>query len=88
MKKNENILAIGDNIRTDIVGDNKMNFESLFITGCIHIKEFFMHTMMLGINPRPQAKEIISIRKKECLYVCVSIYELVKMQNIIMVDLH
>tara|TARA_B100000686_G_scaffold318062_1_gene367384 strand:+ start:791 stop:1609 length:819 start_codon:yes stop_codon:yes gene_type:complete len=40
MKKNENILAIGDNIRTDIVGANKMNFDSLFITGGIHKKEF------------------------------------------------
>jgi len=40
MKKNENILAIGDNIRTDIIGANKMKFDSLFITGGIHKKEF------------------------------------------------
>ena len=54
------------------------------------IKEFCMHTMMLGINPRPQAKEIISIWKKECLYecVCVCVYEFVEMQiSIVMVDL-
>ena len=41
LKKNENILAIGDNIRTDIKGANKMKFDSLFITSGIHKKEFF-----------------------------------------------
>ena len=40
IKKNETILAIGDNIRTDIMGANKMKFDSLFITGGIHHKEF------------------------------------------------
>ena len=40
VKENENILAIGDNIRTDIIGANKMKFDSLFITGGIHKKEF------------------------------------------------
>ena len=40
LKKNENILAIGDNIRTDIVGANNMKFDSLFITGGIHKEEF------------------------------------------------
>ncbi len=39
-KKNETILAIGDNIRTDIIGANKMKFDSLFITNGIHKKEF------------------------------------------------
>ena len=40
VKKNEKILAIGDNIKTDIVGANRMKFDSLFITGGIHKKEF------------------------------------------------
>ena len=40
MKKNETILAIGDNIRTDIIGANKMNFDSLFIIDGIHKREF------------------------------------------------
>ena len=40
MKKNETILAIGDNIQTDIRGANKMKFDSLFITSGIHKKEF------------------------------------------------
>ncbi len=40
IRKNEKILAIGDNMRTDIRGANKMKFDSLFITGGIHKKEF------------------------------------------------
>ena len=40
IKKNEKILAIGDNIRTDIKGANKMKFDSLLITGGIHQNEF------------------------------------------------
>ena len=41
LKKNENVLAVGDNIRTDIKGANKMKLDSLFITNGIHKKEFF-----------------------------------------------
>ena len=40
LKKNETVLAIGDNIRTDIKGANKMKFDSLFITSGIHKNEF------------------------------------------------
>jgi len=40
IRKNENILAIGDNIRTDIKGANNMKFDSLFITHGIHKDEF------------------------------------------------
>jgi len=40
IEKNETILAIGDNLRTDIRGANKMKFDSLFITGGIHKEEF------------------------------------------------
>tara|TARA_Y100000590_G_scaffold460057_1_gene618536 strand:- start:788 stop:1606 length:819 start_codon:yes stop_codon:yes gene_type:complete len=39
-KGKENILAIGDNIRTDIKGANKMKFDSLLITRGIHENEF------------------------------------------------
>jgi len=39
-KKNEAVLVIGDNIRTDIKGANNMNFDSLFITGGIHKNDF------------------------------------------------
>ena len=40
VKNNENILAIGDNLRTDIKGANNMKFDSLFITNGIHRNEF------------------------------------------------
>ena len=40
IKKNETVLAIGDNIRTDIKGANKMKFDSLLITSGIHKNEF------------------------------------------------
>ena len=40
IKNNETILAIGDNIRTDIKGANKMNFDSLFIINGVHKNEF------------------------------------------------
>ena len=39
-KKNETVLAVGDNIQTDIIGANNMGFDSLFITGGIHQDEF------------------------------------------------
>ena len=40
IQNDESILAIGDNIRTDIKGANNMNFDSLFITNGIHKSEF------------------------------------------------
>ena len=40
IKKNETILVVGDNIRTDIEGANNMKFDSLLITDGIHKDEF------------------------------------------------
>ena len=40
INKNEKILVIGDNIRTDIKGANNMKLDSLFITNGIHKNEF------------------------------------------------
>jgi HAD superfamily hydrolase (TIGR01459 family) len=40
IRKNEKVLVIGDNIRTDIKGANNMNFDSLFITSGVHRTEF------------------------------------------------
>ena len=40
LRDDKNILAIGDNLRTDIKGANNMKFDSLFITGGIHRNEF------------------------------------------------
>ena len=39
-KKNERVLAIGDNLRTDIKGANNLNIDSIFITEGVHRKEF------------------------------------------------
>ena len=38
-EKKKKIIAIGDNLRTDIKGAINMNYDSLFITGGIHEKE-------------------------------------------------
>ena len=38
-KNSKNILAIGDNLNTDIKGASNMNYDSLFITSGIHKKE-------------------------------------------------
>jgi len=45
LKKNEKVLAIGDNIRTDIIGANNMKFDSLFITNGIHRDDFLNSTV-------------------------------------------
>jgi len=37
---NKKIIAIGDNLRTDIKGANNMNYDSLIITNGVHKKEF------------------------------------------------
>ena len=39
-KPNEKVLAIGDNLRTDIKGANNLNKDSLFITKGVHRNEF------------------------------------------------
>ncbi len=41
-KKSKKILAIGDNLNTDIKGASIMNYDSLFITNGIHKKEIAM----------------------------------------------
>ena len=38
--KNEKVLAIGDNLRTDIKGANNLNLHSIFITEGVHREEF------------------------------------------------
>ena len=39
-KKNEKVLAIGDNLRTDIKGANNLNKDCLFISNGVHRNEF------------------------------------------------
>jgi len=38
--KNEKVLAIGDNLRTDIKGANNLNIDSIFIANGVHHTEF------------------------------------------------
>ena len=40
IQKNERVLAIGDNIRTDIKGANNLNIDCIFISEGVHRKEF------------------------------------------------
>ena len=39
-KANEKVLAIGDNLRTDIKGANNLNKDCLFISNGVHRNEF------------------------------------------------
>ena len=39
-EKNEKVLAIGDNLRTDIKGANNLNKDCLFISNGVHRDEF------------------------------------------------
>ena len=36
---NEKVLAVGDNLRTDIKGANNLNIDSIFITEGVHRQE-------------------------------------------------
>ena len=38
--RSERVLAIGDNLRTDIKGANNLNIDCIFITEGVHRKEF------------------------------------------------
>ena len=38
--KKEKVLAIGDNLRTDIKGANSLNIDSIFISNGVHRDEF------------------------------------------------
>tara|TARA_A100001011_G_scaffold398033_1_gene500996 strand:+ start:3207 stop:4013 length:807 start_codon:yes stop_codon:yes gene_type:complete len=43
-KNNEKVLAIGDNLRTDIKGANNLNIDSIFIFNGVHRNEVKHHT--------------------------------------------
>ena len=38
--KNEKVLAIGDNLRTDIKGANVLNFDCVYISEGVHRDEY------------------------------------------------
>ena len=62
VQRNETVLAIGDNIRTDIKGANNMKFDSLFILSGIHKKEF------LSISEKNYDKVLASYDAKSTYY--------------------
>ena len=62
IEKNETILAIGDNIQTDIKGANNMKLDSLFITGGIHRGEF------LNLSEQNYDKVLIRYKTKTNYY--------------------
>ena len=39
-KENEKVLAIGDNLRTDIKGANNLNIDCIFISDGVHRNEY------------------------------------------------
>ena len=40
VKENEKVLAIGDNLRTDIKGANNLNFDCIYISEGVHRDEY------------------------------------------------
>ena len=48
-KENEKVLAIGDNLRTDIKGANNLNKDCLFISNGIHRNEFDNNVELINI---------------------------------------
>tara|TARA_Y100000996_G_scaffold365413_1_gene310157 strand:+ start:372 stop:1178 length:807 start_codon:yes stop_codon:yes gene_type:complete len=47
--KKEKVLAIGDNLRTDIKGANNLNIDSVFITDGVHKSEFKNNEDLLNL---------------------------------------
>ena len=50
--KEEKVLAIGDNLRTDIKGANNLNLDSLFIYDGVHKNEFHSEDELLRLFKR------------------------------------
>jgi HAD superfamily hydrolase (TIGR01459 family) len=55
-KKNEKVLAIGDNLRTDIKGANNLNKDCLFISDGVHRNEFSDHSELEKLLDKYQVK--------------------------------
>jgi len=62
IKKNENILVIGDNIHTDISGANNLKIDSLFIINGIHKKDF------INLHPQDYDKVLKKYKVKTNYY--------------------
>ena len=48
----EKVLAIGDNLRTDIMGANNLNLDSIFISSGVHRNEFKDENELNGLLER------------------------------------
>ena len=55
----EKVLAIGDNLRTDIKGANNLNIDSIFISNGVHRNEF---------KDQNELKELLEKYKVEANY--------------------
>ncbi len=58
--ENEKVLAIGDNLRTDILGANNLNIDSVFISSGVHCNEF---------NNEEQLRKLLEKYKVKTKYV-------------------
>ena len=54
--KNEKVLAIGDNLRTDIKGANNLNIDSVFIYNGVHRNEFKNENELKNLFRKIQSK--------------------------------
>jgi ribonucleotide monophosphatase NagD (HAD superfamily) len=53
---NEKVLAIGDNLKTDIKGANNLNKDSLFISNGVHRNEFNENSELQALLKKYQVK--------------------------------
>ena len=55
-KKGEKVLAIGDNLNTDIRGANNMNIDSIFISNGVHRSEFKDEIELINLQSKYKVK--------------------------------
>jgi len=54
--ENEKVIAIGDNLNTDIKGANNMNIDSIFISSGVHRSEFKQESELSDLSNKYQIK--------------------------------
>ena len=55
-KKNEKVLAIGDNLRTDIKGANILNFDCVYISEGVHRDEYSSDIELVSLLKKYKVK--------------------------------
>ena len=55
-KKSEKVLAIGDNLNTDIRGANNMHIDSIFISNGVHRSEFKDEIELINLQSKYKVK--------------------------------